>query len=162
MEYSSQVHGSSRLPVAIQGADIEVFPTARGRFDTEITKVRFEGLWMQRFHSSLPQVITVVHKPDRKAISFITEPKSPRLQYCAVDVLPGDIIVNRAEIIHKRFDADIRNGSMSLPANELNAAFEAVAGREIFGEPAENHHTSGCGFSVSPIEAPQGGRAACA
>jgi AraC-like DNA-binding protein len=117
--------------IAIQGADIEVFPTARGLFDTEITKVRFDRLWMQRFHSSLPQVITVVHKPDRKAISFLTEPKSPRLQYGGVDVLPGDIIVNRTQIIHKRFDADIRNGSMSLPAGELNAAFEAVTGREF-------------------------------
>lgn len=116
---------------AIQGAEIEVFPTSRGRFDTEITKVRFERLWMQRFHSSLPQIITVVHKPDRKAISFITEPKSPRLQYCGIDVLPGDIIVNRTEIIHKRFDPDIRNGAMSLPAGEVDAAFEAVTGREF-------------------------------
>jgi AraC-like DNA-binding protein len=118
--------------VAIQGADIDVFPTMRGRFDTEITKIRFDRLWMQRFHSSLPQVITVAHKPDRKAISFLTETKSPRLQYCGIDVLPGDVIVNRNEIIHKRFDPDIRNGAMSLPANDLNAAFESITGRELW------------------------------
>jgi AraC-like DNA-binding protein len=116
---------------AIQEADVEVFPTSRGRFDTEITKMHFDRLWMLRIHSSLPQVITVVHKSDRRAISFITEPKSPRLQFCGIDVLPGDIIVNRNDIIHKRYDPDIRNGAMFLPASEFNAAFEAVTGREF-------------------------------
>jgi AraC-like DNA-binding protein len=116
---------------AIQEADVEVFPTARGRFDTEIVEIRFERLWMQRFHSSLPQVITVVQKPDRKAITFLTEPKSRRLQYCGVNVLPGDIIINRTQMMHIRFDADIRSGGMSLPAGELEAAFEAVTGREF-------------------------------
>jgi AraC-like DNA-binding protein len=133
MAWSTVLRFTDPLPCqeAIQGSVIEVFPTARGRFDTEITKVRFDRLWMQRFHSSLPQVITVVHKPDRKAISFITEPKSPRLQHCGIDVLLGDIIVSRNDIIHQRFDPDIRNGGMSLPTSELNAAFEAVTGREF-------------------------------
>jgi hypothetical protein len=103
MPWSTGLRFTDPLPcqVAIQGSDIEVFPTTRGRFDSEITKIRFDRLWMQRFHSSLPQVIKVVHKPDRQAISFLTETKSPRLQYCGVDVLPGDVIVNRNEIIHK-------------------------------------------------------------
>lgn len=133
MPWSTVLRFTDPLPcqVAIQGADIEVFPTTSGRFDTEITKIRFDRLWMQRFHSSLPQVITVAHKPDRKAISFLTESKSPRLRCCGVDVLPGDVIVNRNEIIHKRFDPDIRNGAMSLPANDFNAAFESITGREF-------------------------------
>src|SRR5215813_8147011 len=83
---------------AVQGtAGIEVVPTARGQFDTEITKVRFDRLWMQRFHSSLPQVITCEHPSDRQAISFLTEPKSPKLFYCGKEVLPGDIVVSRSE-----------------------------------------------------------------
>jgi AraC-like DNA-binding protein len=117
---------------AIQGvANIEIYPTTRGQFDTEITKVRFDRLWMQRFHSSLPQVITCEHPADRQAISFLTEAKSPKLFYCGREVLPGDIVVSRRDIMHKRFDANIRKGAMSLSKDELNAAFEALMGREL-------------------------------
>ena len=56
---------------SIQGAaGLEIFPTTRGNFATEVTKIRFDRLWMQRFHSSLPQIISCEHLPDRQAISF--------------------------------------------------------------------------------------------
>jgi AraC-like DNA-binding protein len=117
--------------IAVQGAHVEVFPTARGAFDSEITKVRFERLWMQRFRWHLPQIITVLPKPDRKAINFLTEPKSAELYYCGVEVVPGEIIIPRNDVAHERFGGGIRAGAMSLPAAELNAAFKAVTGREI-------------------------------
>ena len=90
---------------------------------------------MQRFHSFLPQVITVAHKPDRRIISFLTEPKSPTLLYGGIEVLPGDIIVNRCDVVHKRFDPDIRNGGMFLPINEFNATVKAITGREFPEKP---------------------------
>jgi len=117
---------------AIQGVSgIEIYPTTKGSFDTEILKIRFDRLWMQRFHSSLPQVITCEHPADRQAISFLTEEKSPKLLYCGREVLPGEIVVSRREIMHKRFDANIRKGAMSLPKNELNSAFQALMGHEL-------------------------------
>ena len=59
---------------AVQGTSgIEVVPTAKGNFDTEITKVRFDRLWMQRFHSSLPQVITCEHPSDRQVNDALAE-----------------------------------------------------------------------------------------
>jgi AraC-like DNA-binding protein len=117
---------------SIQGVSgIEVFPTSGGNFDTEITKVRFDRVWMQRFHSSLPQIITCEHPRDRQAISFLTEPASPKLLYCGREVLPGDLVVSRSELMHKRFDADVRKGAMSLPKDELNSAFEAIMGQEF-------------------------------
>jgi AraC-like DNA-binding protein len=120
----------------IQGAaGIEILPTSGGNFDTEITKVRFERVWMQRFHSSLPQVITCENAAARQAISFLTEPVSPKLLYCGREVLPGDIVINGRELMHKRFDADVRKGAMSLPKDELNSAFEAMMGYEL---PARN------------------------
>lgn len=117
---------------AIQGIDAaEVLPTEKGKFDSEITKIRFDRLWMQRFRSSLPQVITITHKPDRRAITFLTESKSPTMLYCAIEALPGDIVINRSDVAHWRFDGDTRYGAMSLPTEELKAAVEAVAGREF-------------------------------
>ena len=117
---------------AVQGvAAIEIYPTTKGKFDTEVTKIRFDRLWMQRFHSSLPQVITCEPPSDRQAISFLTEPSSPKLFYCGIEVTPGDIVVSRRDIMHKRFDADVRKGAMSLPKSELNSTFEAVMGFEF-------------------------------
>jgi AraC-like DNA-binding protein len=46
-------------------------------------------------------------------------------------VLPGEIVVSRREIMHKRFDADIRKGAMSLPKDELHSAFQALMGYEF-------------------------------
>jgi AraC-like DNA-binding protein len=114
---------------AIQGVSaIEIYPMTRGKFDTEITKVRFNLLWIQRFHSSLPQIVTCGPSSDRQAISFLTEEKSPKLSYCGVEVLPGNIVVSRSDVMHKRFDADIYKGAMSLPKAELNSAFESLMG----------------------------------
>jgi AraC-like DNA-binding protein len=117
---------------AIQGIDAaEVLPTAKGRFDSEITKIRLDRLWMQRFRSSLSHVITITHKPDRRAITFLTESKSPTMLYCGIEARPGDIVINRTDVAHWRFDNDTRYGAMSLPTNDLNAAVEAVMGREF-------------------------------
>jgi AraC-like DNA-binding protein len=117
---------------SIQGAaGLEIFPTTRGNFATEVTKIRFDRLWMQRFHSSLPQIISCEHLPNRQAISFLTEAKSPSLFYCGREVLPGEVVVSRRALMHKRFDADVRKGAMSLPKNDLNSAFKAINGYEF-------------------------------
>jgi AraC-like DNA-binding protein len=117
---------------AIQGIDAaEVLPTEKGRFDNENTKIRFDRLWMQRFRSSLPQVITITHKSDRRAITFLTESKSPTMQYCGIEAVSGDIVINRCDVAHWRFHNDTRYGAMSLPTDELNAVVEAITGREF-------------------------------
>jgi AraC-like DNA-binding protein len=117
--------------VAVQGSAVEVFPTARGCFEVEITKVRFDRLWFQRFHSSLPQLSTVLCNPDRKGVLFLTESKTPRFMYCGVEVLPGDMVISRADMSHLRSDPDVRNGGMSLPPDDLNAALKTITGREL-------------------------------
>jgi AraC-like DNA-binding protein len=117
---------------AIQGIDAaEVLPTEKGRFDSEITKIRFDRLWMQRFRSSLAHVITITHKPDRRAITFLTGSDPPTIRYCGIEARPGDIVINRSDVAHWRFDNDTRYGAMSLPIDDLNAAVEAVTGREF-------------------------------
>ncbi len=117
---------------AIQGAaGLAIFPTARGKFDTEVTKVRFDQLWLQRFHSSLPQVIACAHPADRQAIAFLTERESPKLFYCGRELRPGNIVVSRQDMMHKRFDADLRKGAMSLPKERLRSVFRTVMGHDF-------------------------------
>jgi len=114
---------------AMQGVTgVEILPTTSGKFDTEVTKVRFDQLWMQQFHSNLPQVISCALPADRQPISFLTELNSPKLFYCGRELRPGDIAIFRQDTMHKRFDAGLRKGGMGLPKNELKRIFKAVIG----------------------------------
>jgi AraC-like DNA-binding protein len=125
--------------VAIQGSDIELLPTAKGDFDAEITQVRMNRLWMQRFQVNLPHVSSVRMVPGRLAIGFLTDEHQPAMQHCSMEVLPGDIIVNDFDLLHQRFGADVRYGAMSLTLDELNDACQAINGRQ-FPQPASRQY----------------------
>ncbi|WP_407174889.1 helix-turn-helix domain-containing protein [Bradyrhizobium sp. STM 3562] len=116
---------------AILAADVEIFPITREDFEVEITQVGTNRLWMQRFHVSSPQLCTVACKPDRRSIGFLTEPNSSPFQHCGLEVLPGDIIVNRSDVVHRRSGPNLKYGSMSLPIDELDTAVEAIIGRDF-------------------------------
>jgi AraC-like DNA-binding protein len=135
MPWSEVLSFTDPLPcqAAVQGANVEIFPTAKGDFGAELTKIGMNRLWMQRFHQHLPQVKVVSIKPGRRAIGFLTEQHQPALQHCGMDVLPGDIIVHDFDVIHQRSQADLRYGSMSLTLNDFDAACKAISGHEISG-----------------------------
>jgi hypothetical protein len=115
---------------AVQASDVEILPTKSGDFQVEIMQIGMNRLWMQRFHVSLPQVSTVASKPGRRSIGFLVESSSSPFKHCGLDVLPGDIIVNRFDVVHQRSGADCHYGAMSLPIDELDTAVEAIIGRE--------------------------------
>jgi AraC-like DNA-binding protein len=121
----------SACQAVIRFADLELIPTAKGRFHAEIAQIGMNKLWMQRFHISLPQVNTVAIKPGRRSIGFLTEPSSSPFLHCGLEVLPGDIIVNRSEVVHQRSDANLHCGTMSLPIGDLDAAAEKIIGRAL-------------------------------
>jgi AraC-like DNA-binding protein len=123
---------------AIQAADVELFPTAKGNFRVEITQIGMNKLWMQRFRVSLPQVNTVVTKPDRRSIGFLTESNSSTLQHCGIEVSPGDIVVNMSDVAHQRTTANLHYGAMSLPIDDLNTAIKAIVGSQFL--ETQNKH----------------------
>jgi AraC-like DNA-binding protein len=116
---------------AIQACDVELFPTAKGNFHAEITQIGMNRLWMQRFRVSLPQVNAVAIRPGRQVVSFPTESNSSALRHCGIEVSPGDIIINRSDVIHQRSEANLHYGAMSLPIQDLNSAFEAIVGGQF-------------------------------
>jgi AraC-like DNA-binding protein len=122
----------------IQACDVELFPTVKGNFHAEITQIGMNRLWMQRFRVSLPQVNAVAIRPGRQVVSFLTESNSSALRHCGIEVSPGDIIVNRSEVIHQRSEANLHYGAMSLPIKDLNNAFEAIVGCQ-FPETQHKH-----------------------
>ena len=119
--------------VAIQAADVELYPTARGSFHAELTQIGLNRLWMQRFHQRLPQVNVVAIKPGRRVISFLATDRPTALQHCGMDVSAGDIIVNDFDMVHQRSGADFRYGSMSLTLEDFDAAAKAISGHEFPG-----------------------------
>jgi AraC-like DNA-binding protein len=126
----------SACQAAIRFADLALFPTAKGSFHAEITQIGMNKLWMQRFRVSLPEVNTVAVKPGRRSIGFLADPNSSPLLHCGYEVLPGDIVVNRFDVVHQRSDANLHYGTMSLPIDDLDVVAETIVGREL---PKKSH-----------------------
>ncbi|MBR0830725.1 AraC family transcriptional regulator [Bradyrhizobium manausense] len=121
----------SACHAVIRTADVELLPTAKGRFHAQIAQIGMNRLLIHRFHVSLPQVSTVAVRPGRTSIGFLTELNSSPFLHCGQEVSPGDIIVNRFDVAHQRSDANLHFGAMSLPIDDLDAAAETIIGREL-------------------------------
>ncbi len=120
---------------AIQAADVELYPTAKGDFRAELTKIRMNQLWMSRFHEKLPQVYASKVRPGRKVIGFLTEEHQPTLQHCGIDLSPRDIVISNYDVMHHRTGGNCSFGTMSLPLDDFDAACKAIAGREYSESP---------------------------
>ena len=118
---------------AIQAAEVEIYPTAKGKFHSDITQIGLNQLWMQRFHQQLAQVNSVAIRPGRKVIGFLTKEHLPTFQHCGMDVSAGTIIVNDFDVMHQRSGADLHYGSMSLALDDFDAAAKAISGYEFPG-----------------------------
>jgi AraC-like DNA-binding protein len=121
----------STCQAIFSSADVELFPTAKGDFHAEVTQIRMNRIWMHRIHIALPEINTVAVKSGRRSIGFLTERNSSSLLSCGLEVLPGDIVMNRSDVVHQRSDADFHYGTVSLPSEYLAAATEAIVGREL-------------------------------
>jgi hypothetical protein len=129
----------SACQAVFPSADVELFPTAKGNFHAEIAQVGMNGLWMHRIHISLPEINTVAVKPGCRRIRFLTECNSSSLLDCGQEVRPGDIVMNRSDVVHhQRSDADFHYGTVSIPSDHLAAAAEAIVGRELPEKPCKS------------------------
>jgi AraC-like DNA-binding protein len=111
--------------------DVKLFPATRGKFHAELTQVSMNQLWMHSARETLPRVYVGTVKPGRAAIGFLAHEHQPAMRHCGMEVLPGDIIVNDAETMHRRTDANCEWAAMSLPPDKLDAASKAITGREF-------------------------------
>ncbi|WP_051382585.1 helix-turn-helix domain-containing protein [Bradyrhizobium sp. Tv2a-2] len=112
---------------AFVNSDFEAFPKETGDFLCKLIQIGMDRVWMARYSLSLPQVDVFSIRPERTVIGFLTD-SSSSVRYCGAQILPGDIIINRASEAHQQTDRGFHGGTMSLPSNELNAAVEAVVG----------------------------------
>jgi AraC-like DNA-binding protein len=119
---------------AISPADLEFVLTGGGQFRAEMTKVRMDQLWMDRFYRNMPSIIAGAMKPDRRVFTFFTS-EAATLRHRGMEVSSGDIIVNNFDEMHQQTEAGFHLGSMSLTPRQLDATCKAIVGLEFTGSP---------------------------
>jgi AraC-like DNA-binding protein len=130
---------SSACQAVFPSADVQLFPTTKGNFHAEIAQVRLNRLLMHRIHISLPEINTVAVKSGRRSIGFLTECNLSSLLDCGLEVRPGDLVVNKSDVVHQRSDANFHYGTVSLPSDDLAAAAEAIVGRDVPETPHKSN-----------------------
>src|SRR6185437_15453044 len=95
-------------------AEVKLFPTASGSFHADVSQIGIGGIWLHRIHISLPEINTVAVGRDRVSIGFLTECNSSPFLVCGQDVRPGDIVINRSDIVHQRSEANLHYATVSL------------------------------------------------
>src|SRR6202034_3479014 len=91
---------------AFRSVEVELFPTAKGKFSAELTQVSMNKLWVHVAHEDLPRIYIGAVKPHRAAIGFLTGTNQPAMQHCGMEVLPGDIIINDTDLMYRRTEAN--------------------------------------------------------
>jgi len=120
---------------AFRSVDVELFPTAKGKFCAELTQVSMNRLWIHGAHEDLPRVCIGAVKPYGAAIGFLTRANQPAMMHCGMVVSPGEIIVNDTDLMYRRTEANCDWGSMSLSKEDLDAACQVVTGHEYAVSP---------------------------
>ena len=120
----------SQYAAAVRAADMQLFPTARGKFQSEVTQVVMTELWMQRFSESLPRIHTGAVRRGRKVFSFLTEDQ-PEVYNRGRVFAFGEICAEDFDAQHVRTSGPCRLGSASLEAKAFAEACETLLGREI-------------------------------
>ena len=128
-------------PLACQAAfphtDVEILPSTKD-FRVEVTQVSTNRLWLQHIRAASPTVCTTASKPGRRSIGFLTESNLSSYQHCGMEVMPGDIVVDSCDVVHRRSGADFDYGSISIPTDELDTAVDARVGCELLEKSAQH------------------------
>lgn len=126
-------HFADPLPYqhALQAAEIEISPTARGQFDAKLVQVRLDRIWMQRSEERLPRVWVGTVASERIVLSFLSDSAQQPMYHCGMEVAPELLILNGNSLAHRRTSATSRWGSVSLARNDLASISKALCGQEL-------------------------------
>ena len=116
---------------AIRAADLDLFPTAKGEFRAELTKISLNKLWMQHADESLPGICVGTISPSRRVIGFLAGANDLPIVRSGMKFLPGDIIVNTTGFLHRRTETACGWRSMSLSLEDFAIACKDITGHEI-------------------------------
>lgn len=116
---------------AVRAANVELFPTTKGKFHGSLIQIDLNRLWMQRGSESLPGISHCSTSNGRAAIEFLAGANQPAYRYNGIDVRPGEIVINDVRLAHRRWSTPHCWGAMSLTPTDLAAAGLVIAGRDL-------------------------------
>jgi AraC-like DNA-binding protein len=116
---------------SIRVQSFELLVTAAGEFRSELTRIALHRLWMQRSRESLPRIAHSTNFKDRGVIFFLSDAQAP-MHHTGMELPPGGVMFYSPGAEHyQRSTIPCRWASMSLPIEELAAAGQAIAGRDL-------------------------------
>jgi AraC-like DNA-binding protein len=121
---------------AIRPARVELCLTGRGEFHAQLTQIELGRLWIQAGAESLPRISNTLTSAKRPPIIFLTDAAQPSFRYGGMEVSANAVLVDGADSTHHlRTSGPARWAAMSLPADDLTAASQALFGHAL-GTPS--------------------------
>ena len=116
---------------AIRQGVSEMTVTGRGAFRSEIVRIDFHHLWMQRFTENMSRIRHTTGLGGRAVIAFPAEP-GPAQSWKGVELTPANLIRHKegASYYHRSAGASV-TAAMSLPLAEIAAISAAFAGCDL-------------------------------
>ncbi len=116
---------------AIRQGVSEMTVTGRGAFSSEIVRIDFHHLWMQRFTENTSRIRHTTGLGGRAVIAFPAQPV-PAQSWQGVELTPANLIRHRegASYYHRSTGASV-TAAMSLPLAEIAAISAAFAGCDL-------------------------------
>jgi AraC-like DNA-binding protein len=117
---------------ALQAAYVQVYPTERGKFEANLTRIKLDHLWLQRGRLSLPTVTHSAVTKDRRLIFLQLDPDQAPIVHSGIEVQPNEIVCYplRSEH-HYRTSTSYHCGGMSLMQEDFAALANVLVGREL-------------------------------
>jgi hypothetical protein len=116
----------------IRVQSFELLVTAGGEFRAELTRIALHRLWMQRSRESLPRIAHSTNFNDRGVIFFLADAQQAPMHHTGMVIPPDRIMFYSQGAEHyQRSPVPCRWASMSLPIEDLAAAGQVIAGRDL-------------------------------
>jgi len=123
----------------VRASQAAILSLGRGDFRAELTRVDFDRLWIQRGSDNLQRISRTTMDRKRAIVNFIAEPQLPATHLGGLEMKADDMAVfGRGATSIVRTEAGYHWGAMSLAHEDLAAAGEAIAGREVTC-PSDTH-----------------------
>jgi AraC-like DNA-binding protein len=120
------------MAAAVRGSSTELVLTSKGDFHGSITTIDLHRLLMLRATLTVPAIIRTAITSGRATIMFLADRQQGSFGYGNREMVPDEILSYGQDANdHFRSGANLRCAAMSLTPDDLVAAGEAIAGREI-------------------------------
>lgn len=116
----------------ISWANARVIPTSKGPFDAALTWIGFDRIRMHRSSLNLARIAHTANYPKRAPIMFLSDANQRPMRHGGLEVAPGDLVfLSEGSVDRHQTEGPSRWAGMSLTPEDLAAAGQAIAGREL-------------------------------